>query len=118
MNIADAIITVLLVVTVLVGTRIGALWQAGLSIGIIVGCFVAAIAQFFLGPLAVQAVGAESDHLVFWFILVGSLLVIGLGADCGWSLGEWFNKKFKRFSRREIWLSKLLGGLTGGYLTV
>lgn len=119
MNAVDMLLVIVASSAVAVGTHIGLLRQIGLSAGLLVGCFVAALVQMLLGPFVVKAVGGQSDHFVFWMMLVAALLLVGLFTDFGITFGRMMYKRWHILKdRRGQLISRGGGALLAGLVTL
>ncbi len=115
MNAVDILIVIVASSAVAVGMHIGLLRQIGLSMGILVGCFVAALVQTLLGPYVVKAVGSDHEHFVYWLMLLAACLIVGLVTDFGITFGQLLYKRWRILKdRRGQWISKGAGSLLAG----
>ena len=119
MNAVDILIVIVASSAVAVGMHIGLMRQIGLSAGILMGCFVAALLQTLLGPLVVKAVGSEHEHFVFWLMLVATFLVVGLVTDFGLTFGQLLHKRWRLpKDRRMQWGYKITATLVAGIVAL
>lgn len=118
MNVVDIVIIIVASSAIAVGMRIGLLRQLGLSAGIFLGCFVAALVQTILGPYVVKAVG-DDEHIVFWLMLVAAILIVGLFTDMGIAFGRWLWGRWKILQdRRGQWITKWGGSFVAGVVAL
>lgn len=118
MNAIDVVVILVVSSVVAVGVRVGLFRQVGLAMGMLTGCFVAALAQTLLAPFVTNSVGsANSTHIVYWLLVVAAVLFVCLISDVGWAAGGWLQRQphLRRLLRRpaEIWLGKAAAAVLG-----
>ncbi len=112
MNIADLIFIVLLLAALQFGARIGIVRQAGITAGLVLGVFSAALLQSAFATL----IEVSRSEIAFWLLALLSVLVIGLFFRIGWAIGSALHKKAESF--KFVGFADTLGGCAMAGATV